>query len=1235
LRGVARWLSAGLSVLVLLLVLATLGLWWWSGTQASLDWVLSRYAPPLNVSVETAKGSLRDGVTAQRLRWSQGGLTVEATGVALAWDWRSLLERRVLLSRLHAASVEVTDLRPPSAKPATPFVPPLQLSLPLPVEVQDVRIGRLAYRGALAIEVSEIAARYAYEGAEHALDLQSLVLPQGRVSGQARLGAQTPLPLNLRLQGELAAPVPGRAQPLPLALQASATGRLDAFDAELRLQGRKATASTPAATVTAHVTPWAPQPLPQARAELRHIDLAALWSAAPRTSLSGTLVVAPSAAGASFDMWQVQADLANALPGPWDRQLLPLSRLNAQGQWRGDGGALVQRFDAQLGGGEATGSAQWLGPNQWQAQGRVNNVDPARLHSQLAPLPLSGPLLARGDQGVIAFEADLNAAAGADRSTGLALRQLQASGQWTGNEVALQRLLVRSNDARLQGQLTLVPATRFGQGSLTLEAPGLRADVVGSLSQVRGGGTLRLDAPQLAQALAWVRTLPGLADAEIPAVTGQAHLTLDWQGGWRDPRVRAQLQTPRLVTPAADGVTPWTVRRASLAVDGRLSSADVQAQGEAQQGTRRLRWDLRGTAGQAGAALWQARLDTLEVGATDTSRMPGEWQLRLQGSPLDLRLHTGTMRVETGAGRALLVAPVRSGPAQARLSWEPMRWGEGQAVSAGRLVGLPLSWIELFTGRTLAGTPLASSDLLFDADWALDLGTQLRLRASLARTAGDLSLLAESVDGAATRVAAGIRQARITLLGEGDTVTLGLLWDSERAGQAQGNITTRLVPGGSAGWQWPADAAVKGQLSARLPRLRVWSLLAPPGWRLRGSLAADLQLEGTRADPIVQGRFAADDLVLRSVVDGIALQDGRLRARLEGRRMVLEELLFRGSGGTASGGTLRATGEASWTPTGLQARADVRLERLRTLTRSDRQLTVSGQAQASTDGKATQVAGQLRVDQAIIVVPEESAPRLGEDVAVRNLPPGVILRGSQPAAAARPLEIAVNIDLGDDFRVSGRGANARLRGRLDISGQSLAAPRLAGTVLASGSYLAYGERLTIERGELRFTGPADNPALDILAVRPNLLQKAGVQVTGRAQSPVVRLYSNPALSDAETLSWLVLGRSAAGGGAEAALVQRAAFALLGQRAGGGLAGGRGIAGMFGLDELSVRRDGTDGAAITLGRRFADNFYASYERTLSGALGTLFIFYELSQRLTVRAEAGERTGVDLIYSFSYD
>jgi translocation and assembly module TamB len=57
--------------------------------------------------------------------------------------------------------------------------------------------------------------------------------------------------------------------------------------------------------------------------------------------------------------------------------------------------------------------------------------------------------------------------------------------------------------------------------------------------------------------------------------------------------------------------------------------------------------------------------------------------------------------------------------------------------------------------------------------------------------------------------------------------------------------------------------------------------------------------------------------------------------------------------------------------------------------------------------------------------------------------------------------------------------------------------------------------------------------------------------------------------------------------------------------------------------------------VRVGKRFADNFYAAYERSLSGAMGTLFLFYDVSRRLTLRAEAGERTGIDLIFTFSFD
>jgi translocation and assembly module TamB len=81
-----------------------------------------------------------------------------------------------------------------------------------------------------------------------------------------------------------------------------------------------------------------------------------------------------------------------------------------------------------------------------------------------------------------------------------------------------------------------------------------------------------------------------------------------------------------------------------------------------------------------------------------------------------------------------------------------------------------------------------------------------------------------------------------------------------------------------------------------------------------------------------------------------------------------------------------------------------------------------------------------------------------------------------------------------------------------------------------------------------------------------------------------------------------------------------------------------------LDELSFSREGSsssssssssDGPSVTLGKRFGRNFYAAYERSLSGAVGTFHIFYDITRWLTVRGEAGDRTAVDLIFTFTFD
>ena len=853
---------------------------------------------------------------------------------------------------------------------------------------------------------------------------------------------------------------------------------------------------------------------------------------------------------------------------------------------------------------------------------------------------------------------------------------------------------MRTDDAELGGQLEVQPAEKGGKGKLALTAPGIEASVNGELRQSSGKGELGIKGRDAAQALRWLQKLPGIPASVLAAsASGSAELQASWQGGWLDPALQARLEvasldwqaaapetaektatppdtTPNTTTEPSTVVKPNTspgllkIRALQATLAGRLSQAQFSAQGRVEVDQRRYALQVSADGGrlkQAGAPsvalaqpAWQGLLKQLKLSVEDPALGTGAWRLATRSTvPLKWTPTTTGSTFESGAGEAALTAPAGKGTAtassQALLSWQPVRWRPGELVTTGKLTGLPIAWLELLMGPQMASAGLGGN-LVFDGEWDAVLGDTLKFKASLLRKSGDVTVQAEGVRGNTARVAAGVKQARISIENLGDALTLALRWDSERAGTADGQIKTRLARApegqGVGGWLWPMDAPLNGQLRAQLPRIGVWSLLAPPGWRLRGSLATELAISGTRAAPNLAGELQANDLALRSVVDGIEFGNGRLRARLDGTRMRINEFTLQGAGEKGSGGTLTAQGEAGWIDGKPQVQLDARLQRLRASIRTDRQLTVSGDVQASLKGQQTELTGKLVVDQARIILPDEGTPQLGDDVLVRT-PSGAAAGQKAPAQtsaesadkASPPVKLSMQLDLGPDFRIQGKGIDTRVRGSLALVGNSLREPRLTGTVSTfGGQYRAYGQRLDVEQGVLRFTGAVDNPALDILAIRPNLTQRVGVQITGTALLPSVRLYAQPELPDAEKLSWLVVGRASAAGGAEAALLQQAALALLGSKS-GGLSGG--LAASLGLDELSFRgassnADGTTtGGAVTLGKRFSRNFYAAYERSISGALGTLYVFYDLSQRFTVRAQAGQQSAVDLIFTVPYD
>lgn len=1242
----ARWAVRLLVGLGLLLALAAAFLWWWAGQDGSLEWALKRIARGAPLQSEGVQGSLRSGWRIARISWERDGLRLEAEDIRLEWQPLAILNRTLQLEQVQVARARVIDKRPASGEPLRE---PSDLRLPWRVNVESLQVGAFAYEGRWTVEARRLDAGYHFDGLRHRLALQSLEVAGGEYRGEATLLALAPLTLDAQVSGRIAAPVPGAKEKVPVEFTLRAQGPANAIDASARLQVERAGAaagSLPQGTATARLSPFAEFPLVRAEADVRRLDLALLWPQAPRTALSGHVEVVPAEAS----VFRLEADLRNDAAGPWDQKRLPVEALRAGGEWR-RGTALLRSLEARAGGGRIEGSGRWR-DGGWEFDGEVAQVDPARLHTRLAPLPLSGPLKLAGEGSAVDFDVLLQAGRMRGRSgeetlraavDALELRDLLAKGRYAGDTVRLSQLRVRTSDALLEGELAWQLAAHAGEGRLELQAPGLQAQARGNIAPTRGQGTATITSPDLAQARRWLARWPGagaaLADLQL---RGQAKAEVAWQGGWRDPTVQARANVRALawqpVPTAANATPPWTVREAELQLQGRLRDAALALSGQAEQGQRRVALAVDGRLGATlgGPVSWRGQVASASVQLVDPALTPGPWRLELQ-RPVDWRAAGG--RFELGAGEALLRAPaMRSGaPASdAQVAWGPVRRQEGLLSTTGRIANLPLAWLEVLGGAQFGGAALAG-DMVFDGRWDAQLGNTLRVDAALSRVRGDLMVQVEDLEGTRSRVAAGVRDARLTVRTQGGQLEFALLWDSERAGRVDGQLSSRLVREGE-GWTWPEQAPVTGRVQAQLPRIGVWSVLAPPGWRLRGSLAADIRITGTRSQPDLSGPLRAEGLALRSVVDGIELRNGLLRAQLAGRRLVVEEFRLHGSPeGGSDGGSLVAKGEAAWTPQGVVLQAEATLSQLRASIRADRQLTVSGPVAARVEGGLTTVSGNLRVDRARIVIPEETAPRLGEDVVVRNAP-GVASTEAErrqkppPAGEARSkLDLKVGFDLGTDFRLSGRGVDTRLAGKVEVQADAAGTPRLVGVIQAvGGTYQAYGQRMNIERGELRFTGPPDNPALDILAVRPNMIQKVGVQVTGRAQAPHVELYSDAGLSDAEILSYIVLGRSSSGSGAEAALLQRAAAALVAGRRGTG----KGIAGSLGLDDISVSPDSTSGAVVRVGKRFADNFYAAYERSLQGAMGTLYLFYDVSRRLTVRAEAGERTGVDLIFTFTF-
>lgn len=1215
-----KFILLGLLGSVLLVVLALAAL---LGTEGGSRWVLGR-VPGLQIN--DFQGRLAGRWQASQLTWADGGNRVEVQAPLLNWTPGCLLRATLCIDQLHAQRIDMVFA--PTDQPADSG--PLQLPvlrLPVAIEVGDVKVGQVRLDGSDLLGDLHLAAHWTATG----LQIDSLQLQRNglQLNVQGDLQPEGDWPVQLQGQVQLPA-VQGQAWQLALTakgelqktleLDATSSGYLNA-----RLTGElQALAEHLPARLQLRSDAFKPaQTLPDAL-QLNQLKLDAEGNLLKGYQLSGSASLpaeqAPialllmgkvdakganvqaldlSASDAQYVKLQASADWQQGLVAdaqldwqdfPWLR-LYPLDappdvtlkRFNAQVQYRD--GSYQGAFNGDLDG--PAGAFTLASP----FEGDLGQVRLPQLALTAGQGKAAGSVAVRFAD-TLAWDVDLQLSA-LDPAYWLAelpgtlAGPLRSKGEMKGEQLTLDAQLDLKGRLRGQPAMLKVQAEGAGQnwtlGALAVQLGDNRINGSGSLQQ-RLAGRVDLDLPRLGQL--W------------PGLRGQAKGRLDVSGTLSAPQGTLTLQGQQLAQEQN--------RIQRLDLDARLDNAqrgliELKANGirlgDTALGTLQAngKGDIRQQALTLGLDGPQLKLDL----GLDGQLNKGDWRGRLASG-----------RVQAGGQDWQLQAPARlQRLASGQLDFGAHCWRSGQASLCGEdqrlapeprlryhLKQFPLDSLAQWLPKDFAWQGLLNADVNLDIPASGPKGA-VRIDAS----GGTLRVRDNGrwIDFPyqALRLDSTLAPRRI------DT---RLNFRGERLGEL--SVNTRLDPLGK-------DKPLSGDFRLAGLDLSVARPFVPMVERLAGQLNGSGRLSGTLLAPKVNGNLMLSGGEVSGAELPVSLQDLSLQALIAGEQVQL-------NGGWRSGeaGSGQLSGDLTW---GQALGMNLRLQ--------GQQLPVTVEPYATLE-VAPDLSLRL-IDDKLAVTGKVLVPK--GKITVRELPPSTVkvsddtvIVGHQTEEGKTPMAMAMDIDVEvgqDKLSFSGFGLTADLLGHVHIGDNMDTRGELS---LADGRYRAYGQRLTIRRARLLFAGPIDQPYLDIEAIRQVDDVIAGIRLSGSAEQPTTKVFSEPAMSQEQALSYLVLGRPLGTSGEDNNMLAEAALGL-------GLAGSAGVTGSLasslGINDFQLDTEGSgNSTSVVASGNLTDKLSLRYGVGVFEPANTIALRYKLSKKVYLEAASGLASSLDIFY-----
>ncbi|WP_339530554.1 MULTISPECIES: translocation/assembly module TamB domain-containing protein [unclassified Pseudomonas] len=1213
---------AGLAVLAILAVLL-LALWALLGTQAGSRWALARVP---GLSVEHFQGHLGGQWSADHLLWQQDSSRVELQAPTVDWSPACLLRMTLCINRLDVDQVSLQF--PPGTEESSGPIQLPDLKLPVAIQLGDVRVGSLLFNGSEELRGLQLAAHWTAAGlqidAVHlqrddlVLDLAGLLQPTGdwplSATGNVSLPyapGSAPWKVALKIDGDLLK---------TLTLDADSSGYLPAkLTGELQPLAENLPAQL-------HITADSFKPsadLPDTL-QLNTLDLTAKGDLKRGYQVLGKAVL-PAEKGPVDVLLQGRVDAKGAqIAGldlnAGDKQSL---KLTAQLDWQ-------QGFSADA-------NIDWL-DFPWHRlypvvdepqvvlrtfNGEVSYKDGNYLGNLKADLdgpagkfnvvtPFSGDLkqvflpelkLTAG-QGKAEGHLNLQFADGIAWDTALDLSALnpaywvaelpgtlagplRSKGEFKNEQLKLNADL--DLKGRLRGQTAVLAAKAEGAGEQWTLA---NVDIRLGDNRINGSGSLQ-------------QRLAGQIDIKLarlaqlwPQLRGQVNGRLDVAGSLKAPQGKLALKGQQLAF--ADN------RLQSLTLDASLDSA------------QRARIDLKGSGIQSG----DTQVGTLTASAQGDIKNQ-KVQLDLAGPlvklalALDGNLDKGNWRgrlasgdVQAGGQDWKLQAPAKiERMADGKLTFAAHCWGSGPASLCGedqRLMPEPKLRYHLkqFPIDSLAAF------LPKDFAWKGKLNADLQLDLP---DSGPKGVVSVDASGGTLRV----KDKDQWLDFPYDTLKLETTLNPKR-------IDTQLnFRGGKLGELMlqaqinplPKSKPITGTFTLAGLDLAVVRPFVPMVETLSGKLNGNGRISGGLLAPQVNGSVNLVGGEISGPELPISLEGLNVQALIAGESVQL-------NGGWRSGkagqGSLK--GQIDW---GKALVVDLSLQ--------GSQLPVTVEPYA-----VLEVAPDLKItlkNDKLAVAGNVHIPR--GDIIVRELPPSTVkvsddtvIVGSQTEEGKPPMAMAmdINVVVGEDkLNFSGFGLTAKVQGQVHIGDNLDTRGELW---LNDGRYRAYGQRLDVRRARLLFAGPLDQPYLDVEAIRKTDDVIAGIRLSGSAEQPTTQIFSEPAMSQEQALSYLVLGRPLSSTGEDNNMLAQAALGL-------GLMGSAGVtsdlATKLGIQDFDLDTQGSgNNTAVVASGKITEKLSLRYGVGVFEPASTIALRYLLSKKVYLEVASGVASSLDIFY-----